>query len=65
VSPETAAVLSAIRSLSASGWLDADEQVVAFDTGIGHKYPPPPGLPAPPLVAADVEPDRLRALLGS
>jgi threonine synthase len=64
VSPETAAVLAAIRMLTGSGWLDRDEEVVAFDTGIGHKYPPPPGLPSPPVVPADVEPDRLQALLG-
>jgi hypothetical protein len=27
-----------------------DEEVVVFDCGIGQKYPPPPGLPVPPVV---------------
>ena len=56
VSPETGAVVAAVGELRASGWIGPDEQVVAFDTGIGHKYPPPPGLPEPPVVPAG-EPD--------
>jgi threonine synthase len=63
VAPETAAVLAAIRALVESDWIDPDEVVVAFDTGIGHKYPPPPGLPEPPVVAADeTDVERLVAL---
>ena len=53
VSPETGAVIAAASDLRTSGWIGADEEVVVFDTGIGHKYPPPPGLPQPPTVAAD------------
>ena len=53
VSPETGAVIAAASDLRSSGWIGADEEVVVFDTGIGHKYPPPPGLPQPPTVAAD------------
>jgi threonine synthase len=64
VAPETAAVLAAIRALVETDWIDPDEVVVAFDTGIGHKYPPPPGLPAPPVASADeTDVDRLLALL--
>lgn len=65
VSPETAAVLAAIRQLVEDDWIDPDEQVVAFDTGIGHKYPPPAGLPSPPVVGADADDaDELLHLLG-
>ncbi|WP_114476336.1 threonine synthase [Euzebya rosea] len=46
VSPETAAALAAVASLADEGWLSANERVVVFDTGIGHKYPPPE-LPRP------------------
>jgi threonine synthase len=46
VSPETAAVLAGIRLLRDRGGIDAGERVVAFDTGIGHKYPPPPTIEA-------------------
>jgi threonine synthase len=63
VAQETAAVLAAARHLAATDWLDPDEVVVAFDTGIGHKYAPPPGLPRPPAVAADEDDvERLVAL---
>ena len=63
VSPETGAVVAAIGELCAQGWIQPAEQVVAFDTGIGHKYPPPPGLPRPPTVAAgETDTDRLVAL---
>jgi hypothetical protein len=37
-----------------------DEEVVVFDCGIGQKYPPPPGLPDPPVVdPSDYDPQRL------
>lgn len=49
VSPETAAALAAVASLADEGWLAANERVVVFDTGIGHKYPPP-ALPRPVTV---------------
>jgi threonine synthase len=66
VSPESAAAFAAVPLLRERGWLDGDEQVVVFDTGIGHKYPPPPGLPQPPVVAADEDDDdRLVALAGT
>ena len=63
VSPETGAAVAAAGELRSSGWIGPDDEVVVFDTGIGHKYPPPPGLPEPPVVAAD-DPDveRLVAL---
>ncbi|MBA2318934.1 MAG: threonine synthase [Euzebyales bacterium] len=65
VSPESGAVLAAIADLVARGWIAPDEQVVAFDTGVGHKYPPPPDLPAPPVVPADCDDvERLVALTG-
>ncbi len=64
VAPETAAVMAAIRALVEDDWIDPDEVVVAFDTGIGHKYPPPAGLPEPPVVPADEEDlERLVALV--
>ena len=64
VSPESAAALAAIRELVAAGTIGANEQVVAFDTGVGHKYPPPPGLADPPVVGADEQDvDRMLALL--
>jgi threonine synthase len=63
VSPETGAVVAAAEALRRSGWIGAAEEVVIFDTGIGHKYPPPPGLPEPPTVAADeADVERLVAL---
>jgi len=36
--PEGGAVLAACRKLLAEGWLRADESVVLFITGSGHKY---------------------------
>jgi threonine synthase len=63
VSPETGAAFAAVADLRASGWLERGDEVVVFDTGVGHKYPPPPGLPSPPVVAADEEDvERLVAL---
>ncbi|MDX1657910.1 MAG: threonine synthase [Nitriliruptorales bacterium] len=63
VSPETATAIAATGELRSSGWVAADDEVVVFDTGIGAKYPDPPGLAAAPTVAADVEPDELAALV--
>ena len=53
VSPETGAAVSAVGELRGSGFIGAEDEVVIFDTGVGHKYPPPPGLPSPPVVSAD------------
>ncbi len=53
VSPETAAAVAAVGELATRGDIAADDEVVVFDTGIGHKYPPPPGLPRPAVVAPD------------
>jgi threonine synthase len=56
---------AAVRQLVDSDWIDPAEEVVAFDTGIGHKYPPPAGLGAPAVVVADEDDlDRLARLLG-
>ena len=41
VSPETAAAIAGAAHLRTEGWIERDEQVVIFDTGIGHKYEPP------------------------
>ena len=63
VSPETGAVVAAVGQLRSSGWIQRDEEVVVFDTGIGHKYPPPPGLADPPIVAAgETDTEKLVAL---
>jgi threonine synthase len=63
VSPETAAAVAAVAQLRVSGDIAAGDEVVVFDTGIGHKYPPPADLPAPPVVAAgESDTDRLLAL---
>ncbi|TDO46582.1 threonine synthase [Kribbella sp. VKM Ac-2571] len=39
ICPEGAANFAAIRSLRDSGWIHADDQVVALNTGAGLKYP--------------------------
>lgn len=39
ICPEGAANFAAIRRLRESGWIRADEQVVALNTGAGLKYP--------------------------
>ncbi len=60
VSPESAAALAVVSELRARGELGPDEEVVAFDCGIGQKYPPPPDLPRPPVVdPSDYDPDSL------
>ncbi|MBS3941793.1 MAG: threonine synthase [Actinobacteria bacterium] len=66
VSPETGAVIAATGELRASGWIGRDERVVAFDTGIGAKYPPPPLPGQTPVVdPADFDPEALLASLPS
>ena len=44
VSPETGAALAALPLLRERDELEPGEEVVVFDTGIGQKYEPPPGL---------------------
>ena len=39
ICPEGAACFAAVRQLRESGWIRADEQVVALNTGTGLKYP--------------------------
>lgn len=50
VAPESAAALAAVPELKACGEISSDEEIVVFDCGIGQKYPPPPGLPEPPVI---------------
>ncbi len=50
VSPESAAALAAVPELRERGEVGRDADLVVFDCGIGQKYPPPPGLPDPPVV---------------
>jgi threonine synthase len=50
VSPESAAAFAAVPELRDRGEVGRDDSVVVFDCGIGQKYPPPPGLPEPPVV---------------
>lgn len=61
VSPETAAAFAAVRLLRERGEIGPGDRVVVFDTGIGHKYPAPAGLPRPVPVPADAEPERVLA----
>ena len=64
VSPESGAVFAAVAALRSDRWIQAGERVVAFDTGVGHKYPPPPDLPKVPVIDPDdTDLDRLLALL--
>ena len=65
VSPESAAALAAVPELRGRGEVGRDDSVVVFDCGIGQKYPPPPGLPEPPVVdPANVDLDALVERLG-
>jgi threonine synthase len=50
VSPESAAALAAVPLLRERGEVARTENVVVFDCGIGQKYPPPQGLPDPPII---------------
>jgi len=60
VGPESAAALAALSELRNRGAVDPDEEIVVFDCGIGQKYPPPPGLPEPPVIQpSDYDPQRL------
>jgi threonine synthase len=60
VSPESAAALTAVPELRDRGEIGRDDEVVVFDCGIGQKYPPPSGLPEPPVVdPADYDVDVL------
>jgi threonine synthase len=66
VSPESAAALAALPELRDRGDVGPEEEVVVFDCGIGQKYPPPPGLPEPPVVDPSAyDPERLAGRLGS
>jgi hypothetical protein len=60
VGPESAAV----TELLSRGLVERTEEIVVFDCGAGHKYPPPPHLPDAPVVDPDdYDPDGLlRAL---
>ena len=42
--------LAAMPELRSRGEVDRDEEVVVLDCGIGQKYPPPTGMPEPPVV---------------
>jgi threonine synthase len=65
VSPESAAALAAVPELRDRGEVGRDDSVVVFDCGIGQKYPPPPGLPEPPVVdPASLDLDALLDRLG-
>ncbi|MGI9016533.1 MAG: threonine synthase [Euzebya sp.] len=65
VSPESATAFAAIAELADEGWVSANERVVVFDCGVGHKYPPPP-LDAPPVVDTSIalDPEALKRLIG-
>jgi threonine synthase len=66
VSPESAVALAAVPELRDRGEVGRDEEVVVFDCGIGQKYPPPPGLPDPPVVdPSDYDPESLAERVGS
>jgi threonine synthase len=47
--PEGAATVAAVRRLRASGWLDADDEVLLLNTGSGLKYPETV-VPEPPVL---------------
>jgi threonine synthase len=48
-SPEGGACVAATRQLKASGWLNADDQVVTFNTGHGLRYAQGDGKDSPPF----------------
>ena len=56
VGPES----NAVPELLSRGLVERNEEIVVFDCGVGHKYPPPPDLPEAPVVDPDdYDPDRL------
>lgn len=66
VGPESAAALAAVPELLSRGLVERDEEIVVFDCGAGHKYPPPPDLPdAPTVDPEDYDLDSLLGALGS
>ncbi len=66
VAPESAAALAAVAELRNRGEISPDEEIVVFDCAIGQKYPPPPGLPRPPLVdPSDYDPEALAGWIGA
>ncbi len=65
VSPESAAALAAVPELRDRGKVGRDDEVVVFDCGVGQKYPPPGGLPEPPVVnPSDYDVEELVRRLG-
>ena len=65
VSPESAAALAAVPELRDRGEVGRDDEIVVFDCGIGQKYPPPPGLPEPPVVdPSDYDVEKLVEQIG-
>lgn len=65
VAPESAAALAAVPELKSRGEISPDDEVVVFDCGIGQKYPPPPGMPEPPVIDPDdFEAEEVVARLG-
>jgi len=64
VGPEFAAALAAVPELLSRGLVERNEEIVVFDCGDGHKYPPPPDLPEAPVVDPDdYDPDGLLGAL--
>jgi threonine synthase len=65
VSPESAAALAAVPELRARGEIGREDEVVVFDCGVGQKYPPPTGLPEPPVVdPTNFDPEALVSRIG-
>ncbi|MGH2735879.1 MAG: threonine synthase [Actinomycetota bacterium] len=60
VSPESAAAFAGVRALAEGGFVEGDDEIVVFDTGVGHKYDSPAGPAEPPTVDPDdFDPERL------
>jgi hypothetical protein len=61
VGPES----NAVPELLSRGLVERNEEIVLFDLGADHKYPPPPDLPDAPVVDPDdYDLDRLLRRLG-